>query len=231
MSTERIFQRVYGDESEHPAIEEMRTLVSSFGARHRHASRLDRFDQLSIFEAFESTVKQLKLEYAAEFGPPFVLKTTPARAQTDDMLVLVLDCDTHNITDDFDPWESIDEWKGSAPAQAAYAYKHECGWVFLPDDTGIWLLAFLPFEYNGSPESGWVHGNLAGFTILYDRDEDGEIDALAHIWTAPAARRHGIAARLVQEARGRFPRLRGVESPTDMGRALFTKCWPEALAT
>jgi hypothetical protein len=37
-------------------------------------------------------------------------------------------------------------------------------------------------------------GNLVGFAILYDRDEDDQYEALGHIRTAAAARRRGIAA-------------------------------------
>ncbi|OLM10621.1 hypothetical protein Ae505Ps2_0744c [Pseudonocardia sp. Ae505_Ps2] len=35
-------------------------------------------------------------------------------------------------------------------------------------------------------------GRLAGFVIAHDRDDDGEYETVAHIWTAASRRRRGI---------------------------------------
>jgi ribosomal protein S18 acetylase RimI-like enzyme len=55
-----------------------------------------------------------------------------------------------------------------------------------------------------SSEPWQYRGHLAGFLILYDRDDDGIYESIGHIWTAKAWRRRGIARRLLREARSRF---------------------------
>ncbi|MBN9757864.1 GNAT family N-acetyltransferase [Pseudonocardia sp. Ae717_Ps2] len=48
------------------------------------------------------------------------------------------------------------------------------------------------------------NGHLTGFVVVHDRDNDGDYETVAHIWTAVAWRRRGIARRLLAEARSRF---------------------------
>lgn len=114
-------------------------------------------------------------------------------------------------------------WHGSPLERAAYAYKREAGWDFVPGEAGIWLLMLAPVHgFGGSDKDEWMYtGHLVGFVILHDRDEDGEYESVAHIWTASAWRRRGIARRLLAEARDRFA-FTDVEGPyTDSGGALL----------
>jgi ribosomal protein S18 acetylase RimI-like enzyme len=88
-----------------------------------------------------------------------------------------------------------------------------------------------PLRAKGSPENDkrWsIHGRLAGFAILWDRDKDGNYETVAHAWTAQAWRRQGIARRLLDEGRSRFA-ARQIAGPlTDDGAALARSCWPNA---
>jgi len=105
-------------------------------------------------------------------------------------------------------------WHGSPLERAAYAYKREAGWDFTPDDSGFWLLMLAPVHgFGGGDSHDWLYtGHLVGFVILHDRDRDGVYESVAHIWTAAAWRRRGIARRLLAEARSRFA-FTGVEGP------------------
>jgi ribosomal protein S18 acetylase RimI-like enzyme len=104
--------------------------------------------------------------------------------------------------------EPFEDWHGSPLERAAHAYKREAGWDFTPDDAGIWVLMLAPVSASGDAEGDrpWLYsGHLIGFVILRDRDEDGRYESVAHMWTASAWRRRGIARRLLAEARSRFP--------------------------
>jgi hypothetical protein len=63
---------------------------------------------------------------------------------------------------------------------------------------------------------------LVGFLIVHDRDEDGNYEAVAHIWTAALWRRRGIASHLLDQARRRFPIVAIEGPPTELGAALVT---------
>jgi ribosomal protein S18 acetylase RimI-like enzyme len=125
-----------------------------------------------------------------------------------------------------------DEWPGSALDRAARAYRRAAGWDFAPGEAGIWLLMLAPVEAIGGGEDSlrWHYsGHLAGFVILYDRDNDGTYEAVGHVWTAAAWRRQGIARRLLEEAKSRF-HAAVIERPyTNDGTALVKAVrWPEA---
>ena len=116
--------------------------------------------------------------------------------------------------------------------KAARAYRQEARWSNPPSgDEGLWLLMLAPLRAKGSPENDkpWsIHGRLAGFAILWDRDKDGNYETVAHAWTAQAWRRQGIARRLLDEGRSRFA-ARQIAGPlTDDGAALARSCWPNA---
>lgn len=135
--------------------------------------------------------------------------------------VLVIDVDTDTHTDPVgvygpEEWEP-DEWNQSALARAAYAYKRECRWDASPGPAGVWLVAAAPYRWI----MGTYYGNLAGFLVVHDRDGDGQYESIAHMWTASAWRRRGVAAQLVNAARDRFP-ISDVEGPiTGNGTALL----------
>lgn len=112
------------------------------------------------------------------------------------------------------------DWLGSALDLAGKAYKRACGWDFAPGQAGIWLVALIPDSATGADGASWTYGgNIVGFVVVYDRDEDGEYEAIGHMWTAATWRRKGIARRLLAEARSRFP-ISVIEEPyTDDGSA------------
>jgi ribosomal protein S18 acetylase RimI-like enzyme len=115
-------------------------------------------------------------------------------------------------------------------ARAAIAYQRTAHWDFAPGEAGIWLCYYLITDGWGGDE-WYYNGNLVGFVILYDRDKDGQYESLAHVWTAAAARRRGVANTLIAHAREHFP-IKKVEGPlTDDGAALFKTVWPEAIET
>jgi ribosomal protein S18 acetylase RimI-like enzyme len=102
-----------------------------------------------------------------------------------------------------------------------YELERECGWDFAPGKAGMWLVRVAPTSWIGGEERGFARGNLIGFLILHDRDEDGEHESIVHIWTARAHRRSGVASGLLAEARSRFP-VRLIEGPaTEDGYALI----------
>jgi GNAT superfamily N-acetyltransferase len=110
--------------------------------------------------------------------------------------------------------------------RAAMAYRRECGWDFAPDESGLWLLYCVPTRSSGGDKEHFYTSNVAGFLIVHDRDGDGEYESLAHMWTAAAARRKGVASALVAEARKRFS-LKEIEKPmTDAGRATLQEVAP-----
>ncbi len=81
-----------------------------------------------------------------------------------------------------------------------------------------------------APVEGWsggdgdlwsFTGHLVGFVVLNDHDDDGTYEAVAHVWTAAAWRRQGIAQRLLAEAKARYG-FSVIEEPySDDGRALL----------
>jgi len=124
-----------------------------------------------------------------------------------------------------------------APLRSAgLAYKHECGWDFLPSAPCadyVWLCVHQPVMCFPDDDATEVpfSGRLVGFAIVADRDEDGAPESLAHVWVARQARRLGNAALLLKEARRRFPQLKAVEDPvTADGSRLLRACWPELAA-
>ncbi|SFW88320.1 GNAT family N-acetyltransferase [Amycolatopsis australiensis] len=118
-------------------------------------------------------------------------------------------------------------WHGSALDRAGLAYKRACGWDFAPGESGVWLLMLAPVGASGGEEGLWFFsGRLAGFVIVYDRDEDGAYESVGHIWTASAWQRRGIARRLLTEARSRFS-ITTVEEPYTEKGAAFLRACPE----
>lgn len=113
-------------------------------------------------------------------------------------------------------WSAAD-WKTTAPAQAALAYKRETRWDTPPDQAGVWIIVASPYGWSCDT----FRGNLVGFAVFHDRDDDGAYESLAHIWTAAAWRRRGIGGRLIRAARDLMP-IRSVEEPiTSNGQSLL----------
>ena len=115
------------------------------------------------------------------------------------------------------------DWIDSPLHRAARAYQREAGWDFAPDQTGVWFLMLAPTTMVGGDqdEDCSYSGHLVGFVIVQDRDDDYTYESVAHLWTATAWRRQGIARRLLDEAKARFT-IEGVEGPyTDDGAAFL----------
>ena len=173
----------------------------------------------------------LNEDYAAQFGPRLSVKG-PADASMECPHIL-----TFGFDDDLDLYCRFSlspdfEWRDSGLARAAIAYQRTAHWDFAPGEAGIWICYYLITDGWGSGKNDWrYNGNIAGFVILYDRDKDGQYESLAHVWTAAAARRRGVANTLIAHAREHFP-IKKVEGPlTDDGAALFKAVWPEIVQT
>jgi ribosomal protein S18 acetylase RimI-like enzyme len=166
-------------------------------------------------------------------GPPISWQTT--RAEEWGLTMACVDFDNHRdhgfdvVVEDSKPNENT----GNALNRAAKAYRHAARVGYsTPEDGGIWLLMLIPVEaIVGDDDSlPWHYfGHVAGFIILYDRDEDGVYEAAGHAWTATHWRRRGIARRLLEEARSRFHAVT-VEGPLTPDGAALVKAvqWPEA---
>ncbi|EGD42811.1 hypothetical protein NBCG_02945 [Nocardioidaceae bacterium Broad-1] len=149
------------------------------------------------------------------------------------LIVMTVDMDEGTLSDPagadcLTRWSSDNvDWKDTAPAQAALAYKRETRWDTPPDQAGVWIIAASPYGLNG----GTFRGNLVGFAVFHDRDDDGEYESLAHIWTAAAWRRRGIGGRLIRAARDLMP-ITSVEEPiTSNGQALLGSVARDLLQT
>lgn len=126
------------------------------------------------------------------------------------------------------------DWYDSPLERAARAYRRECRWDFAPGEDGMWLLMLAPTSAVSGGTDSWTgetypwsySGNVVGFVILRDRDEDGTYESVGHAWTARGWRRRGIARRLHAEARARF-HYQHVEGPLTQDGAAFLKACPE----
>ena len=187
----------------------------------------DGLDVTEVISQFPYVVQQAEMAVAGQVGPS-IAWSGERQERSWNLLVAGADLDNpgeHDFGADLD--RSALEgpsgaWHGSSLDQAARAYRRAAGWDFAPGESGVWLLMLAPVTaVGGSSDEPWSYsGHLTGFVILYDRDEDGEYEAVSHIWTAAAWRRRGIALRLLQEAGSRFG-VRNVERPyTKDGRAL-----------
>lgn len=118
-------------------------------------------------------------------------------------------------------------WRESALARAAKAYQRECRWDVPPGEDGVWVVAVSPYRWI----EGAFYGNLVGFVVVHDRDDDGEYESIAHIWTATAWRRRGIADQLIRATRDLLP-INTVEEPiTSNGQALLGSAASDLLQT
>jgi ribosomal protein S18 acetylase RimI-like enzyme len=167
-------------------------------------------------------------DYAAQLGPRLSVEG-PQNCSMEEPHILTFDFDQDNELCQFGlpPYR---DWHNTGLAHAATAYRRCCGWDFAPGEAGIWSCYYVITDGMGSGEGSWhYNGNVVGFTILYDRDKDGQYESLGHIWTAAAARRKGIGRALIAHARQHFP-IKKIEGPlTDDSRGLFEAVWPEAL--
>ncbi|MGW6263998.1 GNAT family N-acetyltransferase [Cellulosimicrobium funkei] len=157
-----------------------------------------------IVDELERLAREARESAAATLGPSLHWTGSLDQVDTDTWgpVVLQVDFDTgeHDLPEGS---RHEDEWDGSSLHLAAIAYRRECGWDFTPGKTGVWLLSVHPFR--GQSTTTWATwgGVLTGFVILYDEGEGYQ--TLGHVWTAQHWRRRGIATKLVQLAKERFP--------------------------
>lgn len=175
-----------------------------------------------IVDELETVYRMAQEAIDAERGPRItwlgeIDEEDPARS-----LIFVVDADTGIHSDPVgaectETWTSGD-WRDSPLARAAKAYQRECRWDVPPGSDGVWVIAVSPYRWI----EGAFYGNLVGFMVVHDRDDDGAYESIAHLWTAAAWRRRGIAEKLINAARDAFP-IKSIEEPiTSSGRALLT---------
>ncbi|WP_158854243.1 GNAT family N-acetyltransferase [Saccharothrix deserti] len=187
-------------------------------------------DFLEVLSQFQLLVDSAELVTAGQLGP-HVSWVAPRRDGDWELIIsgVDLDDDAHDFGDvqlSTNAFEGPSGgWHGSAPDRAGIAYKRACGWDFAPGEAGVWLVMLAPVSASGGEDDQWFYnGRVAGFVVVYDRDEDGTYESVGHIWTATAWQRRGIARRLLAEARSRFP-ITSVEGPyTDDGTAFLDAC-------
>lgn len=193
-------------------------------------------DHAALMGEIEHAVRNLRDEYDAEQGP---LAVWPARHEEDmferlDVHVVDFDAEDGWWVADGDEWDVLEldeqEFYESSFGRAARAYRREAGWDFAPGAAGIWVVAYAPSWWcGGSDGDGHARGNLVSFAILHDRDEDGDVESLAHLWTARAVRRRGAARQVLTAARERH-QVHVVEGPaTDDGIAFLRSAAPDLM--
>ena len=191
---------------------------------------------VEVLSQFRFLVDGADLAVAAQLGPRI---SWQAPAPDGDWDLVMAGTDLDEGENDFgdvvlgsDAFEGPTKtWHGSALDRAGLVYKRACRWDFSPGEAGVWLVMLAPVAASGGEDGLWFYdGYLAGFVVVYDRDEDGAYESVGHIWTATAWKRRGIARRLLAEAKSRFP-IADVEKPyTDEGAA-FLNAFPDPKAT
>ncbi|MCE7007323.1 hypothetical protein LWC34_31555 [Kibdelosporangium philippinense] len=188
-----------------------------------------------VLSQFRMLVDSAEFVVASQLGPAISWRA-PRRDRDWDLVLsgVDLDNDAYDFGDvqlDIAAFEGpTGTWHDSALNNAGLAYKRAAGWDHPPDESGVWLLMLAPVSASGGEDGPWFYsGRVAGFVVVHDRDKDGAYESVAHIWTATAWQRRGIARRLLAEARSRFP-VTSVEKPyTEAGAAFVRACpAPEA---
>jgi ribosomal protein S18 acetylase RimI-like enzyme len=185
-----------------------------------------------VLSQFRFLVDGADLAVAAQLGPRISWRAPRLDGDWDLVMAGIdLDDGAHDFGDvvlGSDAFKGPTEvWHGSALDRAGLVYKRACGWDFSPGEAGVWVVMLAPVAASGGEDGFWFYdGHLAGFVVVYNRDEDDDYESIGHIWTATAWKRRGIARRLLAEARSRFP-ITDVEKPyTDEGAA-FLNAFPD----
>jgi GNAT superfamily N-acetyltransferase len=204
-----------------------RTLGKLVPAKRMHV-REENLALTELISHFRFVVDEAEMTVAAQIGP-LVSWSGPRKESDWDLIVSGLDLadcgerDFGEVTLSDSTYEGPDGgWTGSPLDRAARAYRREAEWDFAPDESGIWLLMLAPTSACGGDETWYYNGHIVGFVILHDRDGDDLFESVAHIWTAAAWRRRGIARRLMAEARSRFS-FTEVEGPYTKSGAAFLR--------
>jgi ribosomal protein S18 acetylase RimI-like enzyme len=188
-----------------------------------------------LYDMTRMLIDEVHSAYVQEYGAPAVWQRA-GREQDLDAVML----QPHLQAFDAEP----DDWTSTSalhyddgPLRAASrAYKRECGWDLAPTAPSpdyAWVCTYHPHmgHYDEDAAELRFSGNLVGFAIVSDRDDDGEPETLTHLWVARQARRAGYATLLLAEAERRFPALSAVEHPvTADGRAFLAARSPRLSA-
>ncbi|MBF0688601.1 MAG: hypothetical protein IR158_12660 [Cellulomonas sp.] len=212
-------------------------LDASFRAAHQALRSLippetltvgDDADLQDVVDDLEQLVDLARENAAAVLGPTITWAGSKPSGDPWSSVTLQADLDGR-VHDDPPGLSDFGEWPSSALARASRAYRRECAWDHAPGEAGIWLLSVAPYKCLALGERAHWTGTITGFVILHDRDGDAEYESLAHIWTAQAWRRRGVAGNLVREASKRFSVSRAEGPATDGGRLLLEACAPALL--
>jgi ribosomal protein S18 acetylase RimI-like enzyme len=179
-------------------------------------------DGTDVILQFPVLVDEAALAVAAHLGPYIGWRAEQQRGDFG-LIAAALDLDNdgeRSFGPILDEAATAAEQGDSSLEQAALVYRRETGRDLAPELAGIWLVMLVPGAV-ASEDAGWwdCAGYLAGFMILYDRDEDGTYETIGHIWTAQAWRHRGIARQLLHEARSRFGARTFEEPLTEDGSA------------
>jgi hypothetical protein len=190
-------ERAYRD-----AYTALRSLVDDPTTRTRPAD--DPFVDDLVGE-FERVAREARTIWTRELGPrmswqaPFLGRDCDWELRTH-----CIDLDSGGRGDDQDAFSTNElalGFEDSVLDMAARAYRRECKWDFSPSDGGVWLIVLRPTSWSGPEEHEErrsASGNLVGFLILHDRDEDGEYEfGSAHLdgCTLAATRNRHPSAR------------------------------------
>jgi len=161
----------------------------------------------SVLSQLPLLVDEAALVVAAHLGPYIGWQAEPHRGDLH-LVPAGLDLDNDGelgFGPTLDELATAADYGDSSLEQAAQIYARDAGRDFASELAGIWLLMLAPVSGVASDTDLWdCAGHLAGFMILYDRDEDGTYETVGHMWTARAWRRQGIARHLLHEARSRY---------------------------
>lgn len=224
------YDRLYANVNDHPLFKRMASVYKR-GApllpdRWYHDKGIEEGVHLDLWRGVNAVVDRINDRYGAVFGPTIQLL---AKDLPDLGKAYILDYSDELWGNDLLRFPEDFEWCDSGLYQAARAYRSECGWDCAPGEAGHWLICCVLTDGSGTSSRMAYSGNILGFVILHDRDEDDEYESLAHLWVAESVRGKGVARMLVKNARERFP-LKKVEFPaTESGLAFLQAVWPEAI--
>jgi ribosomal protein S18 acetylase RimI-like enzyme len=184
-------------------------------------------DPPELYDAMRVVINEVHGAYTQEYGAPGC--SWRRVGQSVDVETLLREPHVQTFDTEPEDWTSPSalEYDEGPLHAVARAYKRECGWDTAPSAPAphyAWVCVYEPLSGGYDEDAGelWFSGSLVGFAIVADRDDDGEPEALAHIWVARQARRAGHATRLLAEAERRFPALKTVEPPVTVdGRAFL----------
>lgn len=229
------FVRIYGDVREHSLFRDMKAVYDhaakflpeeSQGIYH---TGVEFGDHDVLISALESSARHMLRAYHRTFGPKVMLEGAPD-IQLGRLQIVVYAADDAGQTGAEEEAKNLLQWpfrfRDSGLPDAALAYKRESGWDFAPGDAGVWVLCVMPSTGCGGEDRWFYDCNILGFLVLYDYQGAYKLE---HLWTAECARRKGVARKIVEHARERFP-IKGVSQIlTRAGKAFLESVWPEVL--